>query len=281
MFRKNTNRQKDYNRVAAPCCLYSLKRTPPSAQLIFLHYRSIRMRLGFALNAALALGVLTAGNTDAFSVPVTFTRTSSSASNAAALRMVGSWDNDNFLANLSGSGAGEEGESKPTEGSMGGTRFAEMMAKARNAPPTPPRPAYNYPPPPPPTTNAPPPTPAVDLSKLTTEEQAALFRQFMANTQPPPAAAADPYAYAPPIQLPQKTLKGGTDISGRKVGRNRDADSIANTSDLYFAQLKRDSSIRQQAFFYGDEEVADAVFADPSVKELPTKLTVNPFLVDR
>jgi hypothetical protein len=234
------------------------------------------MRLGFALNAALALGVLTASNTDAFSVPVAFTRTSS-AGRAAALGMVGAWDNDNFLANLSGSGPAKEGESKPTasEGSMGGTRFAEMMAKARDAPP---RSAYTPPPPPRPS-NAPPPTPAVDLSKLTTEEQAALFRQFMANAQPPAAAAAaTPDTYAPPLQPPQKTLLGGTDVTGRKTGRNRDADSIANTSDLYFAQLKKDSSIRQRAFFYGDDDIADAVFADPAVKEIPSRLTVNPFL---
>ena len=130
-----------------------------------------------------------------------------------------------------------------------------------------------------PTNNASTPTPipippAVDLNKLTTEEQAALLRQFVANPQPP---AASEETYGPP---PPKTLRGGsTDaITGRKSGRNRDADSIANTSDLYFAQLKRDSSIRQKAFFYGDEQVAGAVFADPSVKELPSQLTVNPFL---
>jgi hypothetical protein len=217
------------------------------------------MQLGFAVTfSAIALCVLTAKTSSsyAFPIPVVFAR----ASTSSAIGMVGAWDNDNFLANLSGrnKGQAEEGERIQQDDGYLLTQILHPSQPTNNVSTPIPIPI----------------TPAVDLSKLTTEEQAALFRQFVANPQPP---AASEETYGPPLP---KTLIGGStdDITGRKTGRNRDADSIANTSDLYFAQLKRDSSIRQKAFFYGDEEVADAVFADPSVKELPSQLTVNPFL---
>ena len=255
------------------------------------------MRLGFAFNAALALGFLTA-TSDAFTVTA-FTRSQTSAS--IRVGMVGSgWDNDDFLASLSNGGSSSsssssnrsedsEGDSKVTkelEGSMGGSRWAEMMASART---TDPRPLVNpYTPNPiassssssqtPITPYSPPSIPiaaataSVDLNKLTTEEQAALFRQFMSNVPagiPPPGADASPRT---------KVLPGGLAADGRKVGRNRDADTIANTSDLYFAQLKRDSTVRTIARYQGDLDAADAIFEDPTVQELATQLTTNPYL---
>ena len=96
---------------------------------------------------------------------------------------------------------------------------------------------------------------------LSVEEQARMFREMMAGNQAVPQApmrvAADP---------------------GRPVGRNADADKIANTSDLYFAQLKRDSTVRTMARMKGDSEASNAVFEDSGIKELDNLLLTNPYL---
>ena len=224
-----------------------------------------------------------------------FTRSHISASISRG--MVGSgWDNDDFLASLSNGGGsnsrsqepeGDSNEAKELEGSMGGSRWAEMMARARTTDPRPPVNPYapnpyapsSSPSQPTVTPNSPTSPPiasvaavSVDLNRLTTEEQAALFRQFMSNTPagvPPQGADVSPRT---------KVLPGGLAADGRKVGRNRDADTIANTSDLYFAQLKRDSTVRTIARYQGDLDAADAIFEDPTVQELATQLTTNPYL---
>lgn len=99
---------------------------------------------------------------------------------------------------------------------------------------------------------------------LSVEEQARMFREMMAGNQAVPQApmrvAADP---------------------GRPVGRNADADKIANTSDLYFAQLKRDSTVRTMARMKGDEQASNAVFEDSGIKELDNLLLTNPYLKGR
>ena len=64
----------------------------------------------------------------------------------------------------------------------------------------------------------------------------------------------------------------------RPAGRNRDADSIANTSDLYFAQLKRDSTVRGLARIRGDDETAQAIFEDEGIAQLEDLLHENPYL---
>jgi len=203
------------------------------------------------------------------------------------------WDNDSFLSSLSPDDT-KEGDFKnikrpDDEGSMGGSRFADMMAKAKNSNPRPSvDPYYNVASPssssfrPPIVPKNSPSTSfvagGVDLSKLTTEEQAALFRQFMANTAPsssslPTRSNTDYY----PEERP-KVLPGGLAPDGRKVGRNRDADTIANTGDLYLAQLKRDSTVRTRARYEGDLDKAEAVFEDATVKEIASTLTTNPYL---
>ncbi len=99
--------------------------------------------------------------------------------------------------------------------------------------------------------------------ELSVEEQARMFREMMAGNQAPPQApmrvAADP---------------GGV----RPVGRNADADKIANTSDLYFAQLKRDSTVRTIARQRENSDVSEAVFRDDGIKALDNLLLTNPYL---
>lgn len=101
---------------------------------------------------------------------------------------------------------------------------------------------------------------------LSVEEQARMFREMMADKQG--------FASPPP---PTKVNREG-DRAGRPVGRNKDADKIANTSDLYFAQLKRDSTVRTIGRYSGDEAVSEAVFEDDGIEELDRLFLENPFL---
>ena len=64
----------------------------------------------------------------------------------------------------------------------------------------------------------------------------------------------------------------------RPIGRNKDADQIANTADMYFAQLKLDSKIRKRAFLSGDYDTSNKVFEDERVQNLPSELEKNPFI---
>ena len=89
----------------------------------------------------------------------------------------------------------------------------------------------------------------------------------------------NPYPYPPPqYQQPPPQYQQQTSSDGRRVGRNRDADSIANTADLYFAQLKLDSKVRKQAFLSGDNDKANQVFGDERVKVLKETLQDNPHI---
>ena len=120
--------------------------------------------------------------------------------------------------------------------------------------------------PPPPT----PAQPAADPSNLSVEEQAAMFREMMNAQQPPPASQA--------VNIPPTTRVAKTDRAGRPQGRNRDADQIANSSDVYFAQLKRDSTVRTLARIRGEDDTAEAVFEDDGIEELANLLQTNPYL---
>ena len=180
------------------------------------------------------------------------------------------------------------------EASQGGRMFQEMMAKAKQGParPPPPPPAAMAPPPPPP----PPPVtnPPMNPESMSVEDQAAMFRQMMTQQQQqqpqayppqayppqayPPQAypPPQPYAAPPPQAAPQNYLAPGTGPDGNRVGRNKDADSIVNTSDVYLAQLKRDSSVRNEARYSGDDEFSNKVFGDPAIQEI--KLHTNPYM---
>jgi hypothetical protein len=129
----------------------------------------------------------------------------------------------------------------------------------------------------------PPPTPPIatqssvpalpeGFEKLSVEAQAALFRQLMASPQPEQWPAA-------PGPRPEAKGQAMVAADGRKIGRNKDADSLVNTSDVYFAQLKLDSAVRNQARRAGDMEKAEAVFADPTIPEI--KLHINPYMEEQ
>ena len=250
------------------------------------------MRLGIAIQLALAIvsahGFVTPG-----SAPVR---------NPFSLHVGQGWDNENFLSSLSGGSdamdaaneqykgfsqnraerqeylrrkaegntdsSQEETEEDPSP--QGGSKFKELLKKSQEAAPKALDQAqlgggpilYN-----PmegivtPVTPAPAPAPASEDGELSVEDQARMFRELMKmQANQPPAAA------------PAK------DKGGKRVGRNRDADTIANTADLYFAQLKRDSTVRTIARYTGDEEKANAVFQDEGVKELESVLKKNPYL---
>lgn len=183
----------------------------------------------------------------------------------STLRMVGDWDNDEFLDALSGRNSNAESESLEQleeEPSQGGSRLKEIMNQAskevqREIAPL----AVENP-------FLAPQLPTANPGAMSVEEQARMFREMMQNGGLP--------QQVPPPPPTQRVAR--TDTAGRPVGRNRDADTIANTADLYFAQLKRDSTVRGVARIQGDDETAQKVFADEGVKELEGLLRTNPYL---
>lgn len=214
------------------------------------------MKFGYALFFALT----SISGVDAFLAPAT------RQIELSVLKAAGSVpDNEDFLNALKGGSGTLDGNDSTGEEevSSGSSRFKEMMEASKGANEATPsgrsiqNPFLN--------TAASPQSSALD--NLSVEQQAEMFRQMMAGAAPAAAAAA-----APPVK--QKR----TDDAGRPVGRNRDADSIANTADVYFAQLKRDSTVRTLARYAGDEEVADAVMQDEGIKELESLIHTNPYL---
>jgi hypothetical protein len=138
------------------------------------------------------------------------------------------------------------------ESSQGGEMFRKLMERAQEN-------SRAVPPPRAPQTPS--------FENMSVEEQARMFREMMQQQQqgeyyPPPQQS-----YEPP-QVTRNYMGPGVAEDGRKIGRNRDADAIVNSADLYFAQLKRDSSVRNMARYSGDDEYANQVFADPSIKEI-------------
>jgi hypothetical protein len=90
---------------------------------------------------------------------------------------------------------------------------------------------------------------------------------------------------APTIYHPQTSphssyLEPGVGFDGRKIGRNRDADTIANAADAYLARLKRDSTTRNLARYAGDEHKANDVFHDPEIENIQAP-QLNPFLEEQ
>lgn len=158
---------------------------------------------------------------------------------------------------------GKEDEEDEEDG-PGGSRFKELLAQAQQGQGGGMRPIEN------PFLTPPAPQPAApaDPSQMSVEEQARMFREMMGQGGAPQQG----------VQLPSVQRVAKTDTAGRPVGRNRDADTIANTADLYFAQLKRDSSVRNMARMQGDNEAAQQVFEDEGVKALESLIQENPYL---
>ncbi|CAB9527011.1 expressed unknown protein [Seminavis robusta] len=160
----------------------------------------------------------------------------------------------------------------------GGSRFREMMEKAQSrqaaeGPQTLKNPFVENPFAgieglDPATTPEQPPAAGLDPNALTVEQQAEMFRAMMQGQQAAPA----------PAPLYQNVRPPKPD---RKEGRNRDADTIQNTADVYFAQLKRDSTVRGIARIRGDDEKANAVFEDEKIEELKGMISENPHLAGK
>jgi hypothetical protein len=231
-------------------------------------------------------------------VPATTATTSATTTGATTTRMemVGGMANDeDFLDALRpgkkrGSSDDQDDEDEVSVGSES-SRFKELMKAAKMAGGQQhhiPRPIENpflNPPPPPVIQQQQQSLPFVaaiggDPSTLSVEEQARMFREMMARSQ---QQQQQQEQQQPSQQLgamlpPPPPRVSKTDRAGRPVGRNRDADSIANTADLYFAQLKRDSSVRTIARLRGENDVAEQVFADEGIKQLDELLQKNPYL---
>jgi hypothetical protein len=238
------------------------------------------MSLGTSWTVFVALNVLKSPLSEAFAP--TF-RTSEFQ---RSLRLsVGSWDNEDFLEGLSQGPANKGGFEAPKyeppeeeEKYQGGSKFKQLLeagqkAAAERRPGGQPlmyNPAMD------PDLSAlkqPSPPPQIDLENMSVEEQAAKFREMMMQQQSAPVQQPPP----PPPQvqpLPVQRMRPDP----RPVGRNRDADTVANTADLYFAQLKRDSTVRTLARQHGDVEKANAVFQDEGIERLKDVLTKNPHL---
>jgi hypothetical protein len=212
-------------------------------------------------SCATFLGLAGIVGTDAFVAPQ-FGRTRQTIVGATG----GSYDDD-FLKALSvgGSSNAEEEEEVSDQGSSS-SRFkalkdaAALAQQEREVRPvaidnpflTPPVPAIQ---------------PPVNPDELSVEEQARLFREMTQQQQAAP----------PPIPAPPQRI-AKTDKAGRPQGRNRDADQITNTADVYFAQLKRDSTVRTMARINGEDDTADAVFEDEGIERLSNLLQANPYL---
>jgi hypothetical protein len=163
----------------------------------------------------------------------------------------------------------KESHTLEEEASQGGQMFRKMMERAQqgggmNHRPRPHQPVAPFPSPP---------MPATNFNNMSVEDQARMFREMMQRQQQ--GGYASQPTYQPPPPTPNY-LGAGVAPDGRRIGRNRDADAIVNSADLYFAQLKRDSSVRNMARYSGDEEYANQVFADPSIKEI--SMHVNPYM---
>jgi hypothetical protein len=161
------------------------------------------------------------------------------------------------------------------EASQGGKMFRELLKKAQDGT------SLKPPPQPPVVPQSPVASTPSDTSQLSVEQQAALFRQMMQQQQqsPPPPPVAPAYTSPPNYStMPAARQPIGNDVAadGRRIGRNRDADAIVNSADVYFAQLKRDSTIRNDARLTGDADKANQVFVDPSIREI--QMHTNPYM---
>lgn len=107
------------------------------------------------------------------------------------------------------------------------------------------------PPPPPP----PPGTPATTAATPTTT-----------TTTTPPAVPGT--SAVPPAPTDPSQIKDPKEYLMKNPNRNSDAYEIANTSDVYLAQLKRDTAVRTEARAHGDNNTANQPFEELGVKAI-------------
>jgi len=187
------------------------------------------------------------------------------------------------------------------ENPMGGQMFSKMMEKAKAGagvpplamqPPAVPPPQYQQPPAAPAAVPAQPSTDAMAYYQqqvqawqalvtaytqlCATDPQAAARMGAPAPPPPPPqmqqpaVAAVPPPVAAAPQADPAEPINPAEYIP--KSG-NKDAYEITNPSDVYLAQLKRDSYVRTNARKEGDLETANNPFADVGVQAIGSILS--------
>jgi len=186
-------------------------------------------------------------------------------------------------------------EDSEEDGSSGGSKFKELLERAKEAtsststglPPTSNPLAeveailkapteYTQPPPPPPPPSSPQQLFDQYGNPVPLPPPPQYYDQY-GNPVPSAAAAVPP---PPPPTLPSTSTGGGVTRTKaeRKTGRNRDADSISNTADIYFAQLKRDSTVRTAARQAGDLDTANQAMAHPDIEKMKDLVNKNPYL---
>ena len=105
-------------------------------------------------------------------------------------------------------------------------------------------------------------------------------QQFSSQQQPqmqPTQVQLTP-SYNEPLEPPlPPTTRPRQQDGPRPVGYNPDAYTMSNTADVYFAQLKRDSRVRKEAWLRGDKETASKVFEDEGVKKIRESWVDNPY----
>lgn len=128
------------------------------------------------------------------------------------------------------------------------------------------------PPPPPPPVFAQPGVPAAPAA-VPPPVQAVQQQQYQAPPPPPPPAV--PQQQQPSVDANANADTGDEvntdnlyDLLPKKAGGNNDAYEVNNSADVYFAQLKRDSSVRIAARKKGDLETANKPFAEKGVVAL-------------
>lgn len=107
----------------------------------------------------------------------------------------------------------------------------------------------------------PPPMPSMSMNGSSAPVMSSSPSSPVLTTSP-----SDPSILIPPKDVDPSKLNPADYIP--KAKNNRDAYEVSNPADVYFAQLKRDSTVRSIARRNGDLETANAPFADAGVKAL-------------
>lgn len=120
-----------------------------------------------------------------------------------------------------------------------------------------------------------------EIANLSIQEQARLYREFFYVQQQNQLNQHSQQQVQPKAigSTPDNYLQAGIGFDGRKMGRNKEADAVSNAGDVYFAQLKLDSTTRNLARYSGDELKANEIFHDPAIKDISAP--VNPYLQDQ
>lgn len=247
--------------------------------------------------AAALAALLLAPDAHAFRVPSAAARRSRAP---ASLRMVGraGWENDDFMASLGGDAADrEDANDKYYKKREANQEYADWMARqAAENEGRPPSEAV---------------TPAFVELPGTEEPETGRPVEYLSGGGSRMAAMMNktggrdirppdlPRYEAPPPAAPAAAAEAPAAFAGSRAGGTGFADiavvpagveppprpavrkgeeSFTNSADLYFAQLKADSSQRQDALLRGDREGHQEVWVNPQIKELEGKLAVNPFL---